>query len=158
MSSCWSGWAGSLRPGSVAVDPAGGATQKTVWSACQPRNTGRRWRPGGPHVGTRQGPSFNLLIWGNIFVSNLVRLMESLGAVPHLGNMSVEQYVAAMEEFDIQGPARQAVLDRDVRALCVLEQARSTMICMIATPNGEEEQDAPQQDDVSEPGEEQHEE
>ncbi len=28
------------------------------------------------------------------------------------------------------------------------------MICMIATPGSEEEQDAPQQDDVSEPGEE----
>jgi len=87
-------------------------------------------------------------------VSNRLRLMESLGAAPQLGDMSVEEYLAAMEQFGVEGRARQAVLARDVHTLYALEQTRSKMICMIATPGGEEEQDAPQPDDVSEPGEE----
>lgn len=87
-------------------------------------------------------------------MSNLVRFMESLGAAPQLGGMSVEEYVAAMEQFGVEDAAKQAVLGRDVKALYALEQVRTKMICMIATPGSEEEQDAPQQDDVSEPGEE----
>lgn len=87
-------------------------------------------------------------------MSNLVRFMESLGAAPQLGDMSVEEYVAAMEQFGVEGTAKQAVLGRDVQALYALEQVRSKMICMIATPGGEEEREAPQQDDAFEPGEE----
>jgi GGDEF domain-containing protein len=91
-------------------------------------------------------------------VSNLIRFMESLGGSPLVARMSVDEFVAAMDQHNVAEASRQALLNRDIQAICELENARGVMFCMIATPDGAEEQDLPEQDDVPEPGEEQREE
>jgi hypothetical protein len=68
--------------------------------------------------------------------------------------MSVDEFVAAMEEYDIAQPSRQALLERNIGALCEIENARGVMFCMIATPDGSEERNLPEQDDAPEPDEE----
>lgn len=98
------------------------------------------------------------MIQGNEFVSNLIRFMEALGGSPHLAGASANDFVAAMDKHHVPVAARQALLDRDIQAICEFEKARDVMFCMIATPDGAEEQDLPEQDDVPEPGEEQREE
>ncbi len=91
-------------------------------------------------------------------MSNLIRFMESLGGSALLSGMSVDAFVAAMDRHDVAEATRHALLNRDIQALCEFEKARDVMYCMIATPDGAEEQDLPEQDDVPEPGEEQREE
>jgi hypothetical protein len=68
--------------------------------------------------------------------------------------MSVDEFVAAMDEYDIAQPSRQALLERDIQAICEFEKARDVMFCMIATPDGSEERNLPEQEDAPEPDEE----
>lgn len=91
-------------------------------------------------------------------MSNVIRFMELLGAAAPVGNLASERYLAVLDQLEIVGESRRALLDRDVQAICDLENARPKMVCMIATPDGAEEQDIPeQQDDAPDAGEEKEE-
>ena len=67
-------------------------------------------------------------------MSNLIRFMEALGGSPHLAGASADDFVAAMDKHHVPVAARQALLDRDIQAICEFEKARDVMFCMIAMP------------------------
>lgn len=80
-------------------------------------------------------------------MSVVIGMLEKMGASASFGRVPLELLDAA--EGDALAPAeRVALRGQDVTALNRLLDGRATMFCMIATPDGAEERDVP--DDAEE--------
>lgn len=83
-----------------------------------------------------------ILKLGETYVSNIIELLEKIGAAPAYGRTPKD----AVLQMDCEGLAedqRQALIGCDVDALNRMLQGRATMFCMIATPDGAEEHELP---------------
>lgn len=78
-------------------------------------------------------------------MSNVIQFLESLGN--SATRLSAADYAAAIADLNVEPPQRNALLDRDVATLSGLLEARATMFCMIATPDGGETQDIPESEE-----------
>lgn len=77
-------------------------------------------------------------------MSVVIELLEKMGASPSFGRAPLELLDTA--EGDALAPAQRVALrGQDANALNRLLDGRAMMFCMIATPDGGEEQDAPGQ-------------
>lgn len=76
--------------------------------------------------------------------TNAIHFLEALGASPALAGAPYAEAVAALPVAPAQ---RAALLGRDASALARLLEARPTMICMIAVPNGDAPEDERGDDD-----------
>lgn len=87
-------------------------------------------------------------------MSNAVAFLEAMASRP-LHAWNADDYDAAVAALDIEGAQRQALLDRDTDGLAALLRARSTMFCMVMTPDGGETEaplDAPDRHDDDDDG------
>lgn len=66
-------------------------------------------------------------------MSNVIQFLESLGSNQAL---SSADYAATVATLDVNDEQRQALLDRNHAGLSDLQQGRSTMRCLIMTPQG----------------------
>ena len=75
-------------------------------------------------------------------MSDVIGMLEKMGAVPSFGRAPLELLDTA--EGKALAPAqRLALRGQDAAALNRLLDGRATMFCMIATPDGAEERNAP---------------
>lgn len=71
-------------------------------------------------------------------MSNVIRFLEQLGGRPAMAHA---EYVAAVTALDADDAQKRALLDEDRDRLNHLLGGRTTMICMVASPDQE---DAPE--------------
>lgn len=89
-------------------------------------------------------------------MSVVIGMLEKMGASPSFGRVPLELLDSA--EGDALAPAeRLALRGQDATALNRLLDGRATMFCMIATPDGAEERDAPGEAEEVPDGQEQEE-
>ena len=81
---------------------------------------------------------------------NVVRFLEKMGSDAQWNEISMDKMELALAEADIEGPARSAILNKDVAELQVLMQQKEP-VCMIIP--GEEEEEEEEEEGEDEPGE-----
>lgn len=81
---------------------------------------------------------------------NVIGFLEKMGSDPQWNKISADQMQLALEEADIEGPARAAILNKDVAELQVLMQQK--LFNPIIIPGTEEEEEE-EQEDGDQPGE-----
>ncbi|HVR81746.1 MAG TPA: hypothetical protein VHF02_06665 [Luteimonas sp.] len=64
-------------------------------------------------------------------MSNVIRFLEAMGSK----ELSAREYAATVAALGVDGPQRQALLDRDHVALNDLLGGRAKMYCMIVAPD-----------------------
>lgn len=80
---------------------------------------------------------------------NVVRFLEKMGSDAQWNEISMEKMELALAEADIEGPARSAILNKDVAELQMLMQQK--LFNPIIIPGTEEEEE--EEEDGDEPGE-----
>ena len=89
-------------------------------------------------------------------MSNAIRFLEAMGRNPRVHGASAADYAASVALLDIDGAQRQALLACDATALNSLLAGQAKMFCIIATPDEEAPDEAPDRvpgtDEPVEPG------
>lgn len=78
-------------------------------------------------------------------MSNVIELLEKMGASASFGRSPMETALIELEGATLDAEHRRALMGCDVQALNRLLDGRAKMFCMIATPDGAEEHDLPDQ-------------
>lgn len=89
-------------------------------------------------------------------MSVVIGMLEKMGASPSFGRVPLELLDTA-EGYALAPEQRLALRGQDAGALNRLLDGRATMFCMIATPDGSEERDAPGEAEEVPEGQEQEE-
>src|SRR5688500_10761870 len=81
-------------------------------------------------------------------MSNVIALLETLGADASLANMDAGEFAAAVAGLPLDDDARAALLARDADALNGLLGGRMQMMCLLFPADGQEPaEEQPAQDD-----------
>ena len=80
---------------------------------------------------------------------NVIRFLEKMGSDAQWNEISMDKMELALAEADIEGPARSAILNKDVAELQALMQQK--LFTPIIVPGTEEEEE--EEEDGDEPGE-----
>ncbi|GAA4867687.1 hypothetical protein [Luteimonas vadosa] len=80
-------------------------------------------------------------------MSDAIQFLETLGASPAASGLHDAGYAEALAALELEPAQEQALAGRDAGALSRLLDGRPAMLCMIATPDGGETEDAPDKSD-----------
>ena len=80
-------------------------------------------------------------------MTDAIAFLESLGSQAAMGTHQDEDYASAVALLDVDAPLRAALASRDIAAVGNALEANRVMFCMVATPDGSENQEAPEQED-----------
>lgn len=75
-------------------------------------------------------------------MSSAIQFLETLGRHPALIHGSAQAYAEAIDALDIDDAQRSALLGRDYVALNDLLEGRPKMLCVVCTPDDDNEQEA----------------
>lgn len=86
-------------------------------------------------------------------MSNVIQLLESMGANAGVARMSSVDFEALVASVEMEDETRKTFLARDHKGLSTMLDGRHKMFCMIfapdekESPNGPEQEDGPSPDD-----------
>lgn len=83
-------------------------------------------------------------------MSNVIQLLESMGANAAVARMSSVDFEALVASVDMEDETRKTLLARDHKGLSAMLDGRHKMFCMIFAPDEKESPGAPERED--EPG------
>ena len=80
-------------------------------------------------------------------MSNVIQFLEAMGRNPGVHGLSAADYAASVALLEIDGAQREALLTRNPAALNDLLEGRSKMFLLINTPNPDDHEAIPDDDD-----------
>jgi len=79
-------------------------------------------------------------------MSNVIEFLETLGSNPAMTRLSAADYAAAVAALDVDEAQKEALLNGDRDALNGLLGGRDTMLCVVFSPDGDEQKDDEQRE------------
>lgn len=86
-------------------------------------------------------------------MSNVIAFLESLGQDASKARLAGDDYATAVEALALDYAPRQALLDRDAKALGQVSGGRLRMMCILLPADGDDNKKDDDQDGQDEPGE-----